>query len=360
MATYKVIQDIEAEDKLLGPLTLRQFIYGAVAALCGYFCFVGFAKHVYILLPVFLPIMLAAGFFAFPWGRDQPTEVWALAKVRFLLLPRRRIWDQSGAKELVTVTAPKKVDQNYTDGLSQTEVKSRLQALADTIDSRGWVIKNVDPTQVGIMGVQQSDRLIDVSGLPREVSADNLQPSDDIMDESSQTAEHFDQMINSAEARHRQELMQVMSGQRAPAAQTPPKPPENLWFLNQSASNQPDANVINPADTEEAIPPTNTAEEQALDEELKSRKKTPQVASSHLRTIQPPSAQTDTKPAEPPRASKSNIQDTNIDDNQAKNAKIEQSRRAVELAELANNNDRNIASIAREANKDDEVVINLH
>lgn len=25
MATYKVLQDIEAEDKLLGPLTLKQF-----------------------------------------------------------------------------------------------------------------------------------------------------------------------------------------------------------------------------------------------------------------------------------------------------------------------------------------------
>ena len=31
MAVYKVIQDIEAEDKLLGPLTLKQFIFGAVA-----------------------------------------------------------------------------------------------------------------------------------------------------------------------------------------------------------------------------------------------------------------------------------------------------------------------------------------
>ncbi|MGH7158305.1 MAG: PrgI family mobile element protein [Candidatus Saccharimonadales bacterium] len=33
MATYKVIQDIEAEDKILGPLTLRQFIYAGVAAI---------------------------------------------------------------------------------------------------------------------------------------------------------------------------------------------------------------------------------------------------------------------------------------------------------------------------------------
>ena len=36
MATYKVLQDIEAEDKLLGPLTLRQFVYGAIAVICLY------------------------------------------------------------------------------------------------------------------------------------------------------------------------------------------------------------------------------------------------------------------------------------------------------------------------------------
>ncbi len=33
MATYKVIQDIEAEDKLLGPLSLRQFIYAVIVVL---------------------------------------------------------------------------------------------------------------------------------------------------------------------------------------------------------------------------------------------------------------------------------------------------------------------------------------
>ena len=40
MATYKVIQDIEAEDKLVGPLTLKQFIYAGISALCLYICFI--------------------------------------------------------------------------------------------------------------------------------------------------------------------------------------------------------------------------------------------------------------------------------------------------------------------------------
>jgi hypothetical protein len=33
MAVYKVPQDVEAEDKLIGPFSFRQFIYLIVAAL---------------------------------------------------------------------------------------------------------------------------------------------------------------------------------------------------------------------------------------------------------------------------------------------------------------------------------------
>src|SRR4026207_498713 len=49
-----------------------------------------------------------------------------------------RIGAQRGAKELVTITVPKHVQIDYTNGLSQNEVHNRLRALADTIDSRGW------------------------------------------------------------------------------------------------------------------------------------------------------------------------------------------------------------------------------
>ena len=35
MATYKVPQDVEADDKLIGPFSFRQFIYLIVVALAG-------------------------------------------------------------------------------------------------------------------------------------------------------------------------------------------------------------------------------------------------------------------------------------------------------------------------------------
>src|SRR5471030_1443257 len=118
MSTYKVLQDIEAEDKILGPLTLRQFIYALIAALFLYISFICLTKGASYLLVLFLPPALFTGFFAFPFGKDQPTEVWALAKIRFLFKPRLRIWDQSGIKELVTVTVPKRIERVLTNGLN--------------------------------------------------------------------------------------------------------------------------------------------------------------------------------------------------------------------------------------------------
>ncbi|NTW61726.1 PrgI family protein, partial [Candidatus Saccharibacteria bacterium] len=35
MAVYKVPQDVEAEDKLIGPFTFRQFVYLIIVALAG-------------------------------------------------------------------------------------------------------------------------------------------------------------------------------------------------------------------------------------------------------------------------------------------------------------------------------------
>src|SRR5476651_1493159 len=145
MATYKVLQDIEAEDKFVGPLTLKQFIFAGIAFVCAYLSFFFLTKHAWILVIPLLPVMVTTGFLAFPWGRDQPTEIWLLAKIRFFLKPKRRIWNQSGVEQLVTITVPKRTEPEYVgSNLSQTEVRSRLKALASTIDSRGWAIKNVN------------------------------------------------------------------------------------------------------------------------------------------------------------------------------------------------------------------------
>jgi hypothetical protein len=220
MATYKVLQDIEAEDKLVGPLTLRQCIYAAIMFTSLYLGFLSATKHAAVMLVVFVPVAGLTGFFAFPWKQDQPTEVWALAKIRFYLKPRRRIWDQSDVKQLVTITVPKHVERHLTNGLNQEEVHSRLSALAATIDSRGWAIKNLNVnlnTAAVLPAMETSDRLVQASSLPQEVSNIDVRASDDMLDANANpVAQHFESMITASAAAHRQQLIAQMQQPSAP------------------------------------------------------------------------------------------------------------------------------------------------
>ena len=88
MAVYKVIQDVEAEDKILGPLSLKQLIFAAIAAGSIFIAFriVVATGVIYTAIP-FLPFILVFGVLAAPLGRDQPTEMWLAAQIRFYTKP---------------------------------------------------------------------------------------------------------------------------------------------------------------------------------------------------------------------------------------------------------------------------------
>ena len=235
MAVYKVIQDIEAEDKLLGPLTLKGFIYALIA---GFLAFLNFkvlvaAQLGYFRIPLLLAFglpMLLFGLLASPLGREQPTEIYILSRVRFFLVPKRRIWDQSGLKHLVTVTAPKKVERVFTKDLSQSQVKSRLKTLAMTMDTRGWAVKNVNvnlshvPGYLEEGGAGDSDRLIGVSKLPQAATISDVTPVDDMLDEQSNpTAQHFWDLLRVKDAERKQKMSDKLKAVRQSASE-PPKP----------------------------------------------------------------------------------------------------------------------------------------
>jgi len=422
MSTYKVIQDVEAEDKLIGPLSLRQFIYAGISAICLYLCYFLSTHHAAFLTIVLIPVAFISGFFAFPWGRDQPTELWALAKIRFFLKPRRRVWDQDGVKELVTITAPKHVQVDYTNGLSQDEVHSRLQALAATIDSRGWAIKNANLTvstqPTLVMGDPQSDRLVNPSSLPQPVSDVQISAADDILDEKNNAAaSRVDSMISASSKAHRDKLLEEMRKKDAPTLPPPPKSaataaapqkPNDYWFLNQPA--QPagipnnmvtfNTQVVTPATPSTSAPisdpvitsavtpvqsttSTPPQDEASIVAELDAKKQElPTTAYyNHLHTIQPLSAQqqASTPPAQSPDIPTAQPVAPQYKYNAvtpttpspgpvappaaaAVAAPVTPTQQAA-ILQLSRNDDLNVATLAREAERSapqDEVVIKLH
>lgn len=216
MATYKVPQDVEAEDKLLGPFTLKQFIYLIIVAISLWLTFL-MARSTFTL--IFLPLTLTPGlFFGFMVflgikNQSQPAELYLAALVRYFLKPHKRIWSQDGYMETVHITAPKKEIHNYTDNLSKTEVKGRLSTLANLMDSRGWAAKDVRFQPNVVLPQQNSvdDRLVSINQLPQTVDPIDVHASDDVMDESSSAvAQHFDEMIRQNQERYRQEAVAHM------------------------------------------------------------------------------------------------------------------------------------------------------
>lgn len=228
MATYKVLQDIEAEDKLLGPLSLRQFIYAVIVVVLGYIVFRVFFLQPFLVIP-FLPPMVLFGILAAPFGHDQSSEIWLLAKIRFILKPRLRTWDQGGLQQLVTITAPKKLIQTLTNGLDETQVKSRLEALAQTIDTHGWAVKGVDVNLYATPAYaqQSSDRLLDASSVPSAGAAVvDVNPRDDILDaHNSPVAQQMSRLVDANDQAHRQAIMnrmdEIRSNPALPASQPP-------------------------------------------------------------------------------------------------------------------------------------------
>jgi hypothetical protein len=337
MSTYKVIQDIEAEDKLLGPLTLRQFVYAGIVIVLGFIAFKLAVAKWFLAIP-FVPPILFFGMLAAPFGHDQSNEVWLLAKIRFFLKPRRRVWDQSGLKELVTITVPKKIERHLTNGLEQDEVKSRLSALANTIDSRGWAVKNVNTNlfnQPAYVMNSGSDRLVDPSSLPQDVPYYDVVAADDILDENTNpTAQHLDQMITASSQAHREQLLQSMHQGAQPQAST--SQPASNWFMTPS-----DDNAAPQTPTQPAL--VDAAEEAVQLAHLQAKQNAPDPTHDHMHTVQP--LGTRQPKAHSKKASASTKTPVPTPVNPA-------------ILELAHNDDLNVATLAREANKG-EVVISL-
>ena len=251
MAVYKVAQDVEADDKLIGPFSFRQFIYLIIVAISIALAW-GLSRLFVGLAIIPLPIIVFFGALALPLRKDQPMEIYLAAIVSFYLKPRRRLWVPDGVESLVEITTPKIVEIQRTKELSQTEAERRLSYLADIADTGGWAIRHsADP----------------FTGSNTSLTADAIiaaQQTEDILDDEGGIAHSFDNMISQADERRRQEMVARMHGAAAqpntqPAA-TLPQPPyippvadpyANLSATPITASPIQDPNVtFNPYPTE--------------------------------------------------------------------------------------------------------------
>lgn len=146
MAQFQVPQFIETESKIVGPLTLKQFLYLAGAGLASFFLFFVLQTWLWFIVTALMGITAAA--FAFLKVNGRPLTVIFQSAFLYFWQPKLYLWQRKEAeaaketegpklkslwKKLLTTTssvsqrekAPtqiiKKIQQSYSGSYTSTE-----------------------------------------------------------------------------------------------------------------------------------------------------------------------------------------------------------------------------------------------
>ena len=196
MAEYKVPQNVEADDKLIGPFSFRQFCYLMIAfGGCVMAFFLGKQALPLAIIPA--PAVILFGVLALPLRKDQPMEIYLAALVRYYILkPKVRIWIADGEEPNVKIGAPVSEDDIKTKDLKAEEVSQRLSFLANLTDTQGWSTRGLDAPRVN-------------HNLNEDFMASTADARD-IMDENDSNAENIDRLLDKSAKSVRSNAIQKM------------------------------------------------------------------------------------------------------------------------------------------------------
>ncbi|MDP3727660.1 MAG: PrgI family protein [bacterium] len=129
MQQFQVPQFITVEDRIIGPLTLKQFLYllgGAGVAVLGWSFL-----HIVLFVLVALPLIGLFVAMAFVKISERPLPVIFLAAINYYLRPRLYLWHQSHEKK--NAVAAKKEEVSLLAAIPKLS-GSKLNDLAWSLD----------------------------------------------------------------------------------------------------------------------------------------------------------------------------------------------------------------------------------
>ena len=338
MAQYKVPQDVEAEDKLIGPFSFRQFLYLGVAAL-GIGAAVGLWQLFPGLIIIPLPIVVLFLALALPLRKDQPMETYLTAVIRFYLKPRKRLWQPEGSIGLVTIVAPKVTETQLTKEVGGAAAAAQLNYLAQVVDTQGWATRGV----------------VTPTASMNDTAYAEAQQAEDVLDENTNIARTFDSMIDQTSDRYKQSVAtRFRQAVQKPAPRSPKKVPD------ESRDAMPE--IGNHAAISDEPMSDNQSSQQT--EPAPHLNFNPYPSSMHQHVVRP--IEDD---FELPNTSKHTetplIHNQSIPEKEIQATPPSREQVSPDIMRLANNNDLSISALANEAHRiesrdNEEVVINLH
>lgn len=133
---FQVPQNIDLEDKIVGPLTLIQFLYVLGGSLVDYFLFQAIGKNYFsIFMIIGVPIALLTVALAFLKIQDQPLSHFFITSIVYFTKPKKRLWDRQTNFSPI-LTAPPVVEQVENVAIPKHHLeKSELEQLAYDLDT---------------------------------------------------------------------------------------------------------------------------------------------------------------------------------------------------------------------------------
>lgn len=132
---FQVPQNIDMEDKIIGPLTLIQFLYLLVGGIIDYLLFISFGSSL-IFWIIGLPVAVFALALAFLKIQDQPLAHFVKAGLVYLSRPKTRLWQREGLIISIVKEKPGKVKIAPPPAPKRHIEKSELEKLAQMLDTR--------------------------------------------------------------------------------------------------------------------------------------------------------------------------------------------------------------------------------
>lgn len=214
MGQYKVPQDVESEDKLIGPLSLRQFVYIIIALAWAGLMWRIFSFNIVIMIIAILPV--SSFFILLGVGRrqEQSFENYFVALVRFTFIPRIRVWDKDIAHDMIVKAEEKKPEVITEKNVS----RGSLQQLALIMDTHG---AKKDPTiqlqDSSNQAAAYGQRILDPSQIAGNIAeqprTQRVTTQDDVLDSTSARSAEVGQLLENVETNiHDQALANIKKG----------------------------------------------------------------------------------------------------------------------------------------------------
>jgi hypothetical protein len=132
---YKVPQNIDMPDRILGPLTMLQFVYAVVGGGAAYVAFMALPYPLSYVTAILIGLLTLA--IVFLKVNERPFTHFLLSLLQFITIPKQRTWHKgdSSNMEVEIYKAPKK---DLTSNIPHKDIDPHTFAdIAKRVDTPG-------------------------------------------------------------------------------------------------------------------------------------------------------------------------------------------------------------------------------